>query len=72
MALSLRSSIAKRRSHLNAALGDGQESSLFFSLSFRVSILAIQHCRLKFSNLSGCKTYQGSQVASLVFAAGWL
>ncbi|RTZ13458.1 hypothetical protein EJ063_20100 [Vibrio aquaticus] len=31
LAVSLRSSIAKRRSHLNAALGKGQESSLSYS-----------------------------------------
>ncbi len=45
LAVSLRSSIAKRRSHLNAALGDGQESSLFsssyFSLAIRLSKSAI-------------------------------
>ncbi|WP_219562493.1 hypothetical protein, partial [Vibrio parahaemolyticus] len=65
-----------RCSHLNRALVDGQESSLFssslFSLSLRFSKSAIQDCLLKFLNLSGRKTCQGSRVASLVFTVGWL
>ncbi|CAK4074050.1 hypothetical protein VDT1_3179 [Vibrio sp. 16] len=43
-----------RFSHLNAALGGGQKSSLFsfseVSLSIRFSKSAIQDCRLKFLN----------------------
>ncbi len=65
----------KRHSPLNAALGDGQESSLFasswFSLSIRFSKSAIWYCRLKSLNISNRKTCQSSWVASLVFSAGW-
>ncbi|TOB86327.1 hypothetical protein CGI09_24075 [Vibrio parahaemolyticus] len=75
LAFSLRSSIAKRRSHLNAALGDGQKSSLFsssyISLAIRHFKSAIRHCRLKFLNIFNRKTCQSSWVASLVFSAGW-
>ncbi len=58
-----------RHSPLNAALGDGQKSSLFssssFSLSIRFSKSAIWYCRFKFLNISSRKTCQFSWVASL-------
>ncbi len=63
-----------RCSHLNRALGDGQESSSFlsswFSLAIRFSQLVTQGCRLKILNHSKRKTCQGSRVASLVFTVG--
>ncbi|WP_219599433.1 hypothetical protein, partial [Vibrio parahaemolyticus] len=64
-----------RASHLNKALGDGQESSLFlsswFSLSIRFSNSAIKRCRLKFLNIFNLKTCQSSWVASFISGAGW-
>ncbi|MUT64158.1 hypothetical protein CGG82_24515 [Vibrio parahaemolyticus] len=75
LAVSLRSSIAKRRSHLNAALGAVKKflnliSS--FSLAIRASFSAIWLYHLKFLNHLARKTCQCSRVASLDFRGGWL
>ncbi|POC20903.1 hypothetical protein CRN46_15665 [Vibrio vulnificus] len=40
-------------------------------LAIRFSQSAIQHCRLKFLNISNRKTCQNWWVASLVFSVGW-
>ncbi len=75
LAVSLRSSIAKRRSHLNAALGAvrnfvGHISN--FSPAIRSSFSAIWLYLPKFLNHSIRKTCQVSQVASFGFLVGLL
>ncbi|EGQ9522530.1 hypothetical protein F3W80_25165 [Vibrio parahaemolyticus] len=71
LAVSLRSSIAKRRSHLNAALGAAKKFLVLISFyPFGNSSLvdsANPHCRPKFLNHSTRELFQGSRVASFRF-----
>ncbi|HAS8362445.1 TPA: hypothetical protein I7715_20860 [Vibrio vulnificus] len=78
LAVSLRSSIAKRRSHLNAALGLPREKhhywekDLGISLAICLRLSANQLGLPKSSRFFSCFSCQNSWVASLENRVGWL